>query len=55
MNPDTSSTSGSSVPSKPQAGKKPLAATGVQVGTLTLLAGALMAGGVVLVSRRKRS
>ena len=50
VNPDTSST-----PSKPQAGKKPLAITGAQVGTLTLLAGALMAGGVVLVSRRKRS
>ena len=55
VNPDTSSTSGSSAPSKPQAGKKPLATTGAQVGTLTLLAGALMAGGVVLVSRRKRS
>lgn len=55
VNPDTSSTSGSSAPSKPQAGKKPLAATGAQVGTLTLLAGALMAGGVVLVFRRKRS
>ncbi|WP_181461453.1 SpaA isopeptide-forming pilin-related protein [Arcanobacterium haemolyticum] len=55
VNPDTSSTSGSSAPSKPQDSKKPLATTGAQVGMLTLLAGALMAGGVVLVSRRKRS
>ena len=52
VNPDTSSTSGFSAPSKSQ---KPLPATGVQVSTLTLLAGVLMAGGVVLVSRRKRS
>ncbi|MFS0214670.1 SpaA isopeptide-forming pilin-related protein, partial [Corynebacterium striatum] len=55
VNPVTSSASEAPAPSKPQAGKKGLATTGVQVGTLTLLAGMLIAGGVVLVSRRKRS
>ncbi len=55
VNPGTSSTSGSSAPSNPQADKQPLATTGAEVGTLTLLAGAMMAAGVALVSRRKRS
>lgn len=55
VNPGTSSTSGSSAPSNTQAGEQALATTGAEVGTLTLLAGALMAGGVALVSRRKRS